>query len=43
MELPILAKLTLEHLKNPEPMGDPVYLASRFANGLLSLPVQFRG
>lgn len=41
MELPILARLTLEHLKAPEPAGDPVYVASRFANGLLSLPVRF--
>ncbi|MDP5348679.1 MAG: cytochrome P450 [Paracoccaceae bacterium] len=41
MELPILARLTLEHLGMPEPAGEPVYVASRFANGLLSLPVRF--
>jgi cytochrome P450 len=41
MELPILARLTLEHLKAPEPAGEPVYVASRFANGMLSLPVRF--
>jgi cytochrome P450 len=41
MELPILAKLTMEHLKAPEPAGDAVYVASRFANGILSLPVRF--
>lgn len=43
MELPILAKLTLEHLRGPEPAGEPVYIASRFANALASLPVRFRG
>jgi len=42
MELPILAKLTLEHLKAPEPTGEPVYVASRFANGLASVPVRFK-
>ena len=41
MELPILAKLTLEHLRAPELAGDAVYVASRFANGLASLPVRF--
>ena len=41
LELPIIAKLTLEHLRAPEPAGDPVHVASRFANGLLSLPVRF--
>jgi cytochrome P450 len=42
LELPILARLTLEHLRAPEPAGDPVYVASRFANGLASLPVRFK-
>lgn len=42
LELPILAKLTLEHLKAPEPVGNPIYIASRFANGLASLPVRFK-
>jgi cytochrome P450 len=41
LELPIIAKLTLEHLRAPEPAGDAVHVASRFANGLLSLPVRF--
>jgi cytochrome P450 len=42
LELPILARLTLEHLTSPEPAGEPVYVASRFANGLASLPVRFK-
>lgn len=42
LELPILARLTLEHLNSPEPAGEPVYVASRFANGLASLPIRFK-
>lgn len=42
LELPILARLTLEHLKSPDPAGEPVYVASRFANGLASLPIRFK-
>jgi len=41
LELPILARHVLTHLKAPEPAGEPVYVASRFANGLASLPVRF--
>lgn len=41
MELPILIKQVLRNLQSPEPAGDPVYVASRFANGLVSLPVRF--
>lgn len=41
MELPIIARHALTHLKSPEPAGDPVYVASRFANGIASLPVRF--
>jgi cytochrome P450 len=41
MELPILARHVVQNLKSPEPAGDPVYVASRFANGLASLPVRF--
>jgi cytochrome P450 len=41
MELPIIARHALAHLKTPEPAGEPVHVASRFANGIASLPVRF--
>lgn len=41
LELPMLAKATLANFKDVRPAGDPVFVPSRFVNGLASLPIQF--
>ena len=41
LELPLLIKSALTHLKSPELTGPPVFVPSRFANGLASLPIRF--
>jgi cytochrome P450 len=41
LELPILIRKVLAQLKSPESAGEPVFVASRFANALASLPVRF--
>ncbi|CDZ53602.1 cytochrome P450 [Neorhizobium galegae] len=41
LELPMLAKASLQHLKNIEPAGDAVFVPSRFVNGLASLPIRY--
>ncbi|MHC2218925.1 cytochrome P450 [Rhizobium leguminosarum] len=41
LELPMLAKATLANLKNIELAGEPVYVPSRFVNGLASLPIRY--
>lgn len=42
MELPFLFSETLSQLTNIEPAGDPVFVPSRFVNGISSLPVRFK-
>lgn len=42
LELPMLAKATLANLKNIEPAGPPVFVPSRFVNGLASLPIRYQ-
>lgn len=42
MELPFLVKETLRQLGKIELVGEPVFVKSRFVNGLASLPVTFK-